>query len=108
MAVPDWFAGAHQIAEIRKRQNPDGRYPMTPARLTMFYLTVSCAQTGQLASLIQSFYRADQMDFDDIIAGIADIRIATEHLAHNLGFDLDEVCTNRVSRVAEQLKSEGP
>lgn len=75
----------------------------TPDEITRFLVLAICGEAGELANLLKKQWRGDVANPWDIWNEMADIRIYLEHLAENLGIDLDVICTNKLEQVAQRL-----
>jgi NTP pyrophosphatase (non-canonical NTP hydrolase) len=79
---------------------------LTSENEVMEFLALAiCGEAGELANLIKKQWRGDEVNRQEIVDELADIRIYLEHMARHLGVNLDKACESKVRVVAERVSA---
>jgi NTP pyrophosphatase (non-canonical NTP hydrolase) len=103
MTKPVWFEKARAVhAEFLRRAKAKGHLT-NPLDLPPFFALAIAGEAGELANLYKKEWRGDAIDREDIPMEMADVRIYLEHLATELGADLDDACDLKLGIVEKRL-----
>jgi len=99
----EWHKAAEQIHHrFLKLAQSKGNLTSDSEILSFLALAI-CGEAGELANLVKKRWRGDNVEVDMIRDELADIRIYLEHIAHQLGIDLDQACEVKLTKVVTRL-----
>ena len=102
---PDWYKiSGPNHKEFLARAQEKGRLKSV-MEIARFLALAICGEAGELANLFKKEWRGDEINTAKIADEMADVRIYLEHLADELGIDLDAACMKKAFIVEARLHS---